>query len=111
MGGDVQVAAFNVLNYFNGDGRAAASRHPRRRTPPEFDRQRAKIVSAISALDADVVGLMELENDDPTTEYSAVEDLVDGLDRGPRHRHLRLHRHRGRGHRRVRVGILYQPAS
>ncbi|WP_228266404.1 ExeM/NucH family extracellular endonuclease [Ornithinimicrobium ciconiae] len=52
------VAAFNVLNYFTDlNGRGAD-------TPEEFDRQEVKIVSALAELDADVVGLIEIENND-----------------------------------------------
>ena len=46
-------------------------------TQIEFNRQEAKEVSALTALDADVVGLMEIENDAPPN--SAIEELVDGL--------------------------------
>ncbi|CAJ0690488.1 hypothetical protein LMG19089_00675 [Ralstonia edaphis] len=63
---DVRVASFNVLNYFNGDGKGAGFDDPANRgakTPAEFERQEAKIVAAIRAIDADVVGLMEIEND------------------------------------------------
>ena len=75
VGGNLKVASFNVLNYFNGDGlgggfptsRGALSQF-------ELERQSAKIVSALAAIDADVVGLMEIEN-----AQFAVEDLVDGL--------------------------------
>lgn len=58
---DITVASFNVLNYFstidngNNDARGADSRS-------EFKRQESKIVAAISGLNADVIGLMELEN-------------------------------------------------
>ena len=72
----------------------------RRRRAFEFDRQRDKIIAAITELDADVVGLMELENDDTDAEYGAIEDLVDGLNAADGCRHLRLHRHRRRRHRR-----------
>ncbi|MEA3501183.1 MAG: ExeM/NucH family extracellular endonuclease, partial [Actinomycetota bacterium] len=41
----------------------------------ELDRQRAKTVAALAAMDADVVGLIELENN-PSESLS---DLVDGL--------------------------------
>ncbi|HSK22985.1 MAG TPA: ExeM/NucH family extracellular endonuclease [Egicoccus sp.] len=57
----VTVASFNVLNYFttltsqDSDARGAD-------TPEEFELQAAKIVTAITKLDADVVGLMEIEN-------------------------------------------------
>ena len=57
----VTVASFNVLNYFttidNGrnDARGADSK-------TEFKRQESKIVAAILELNADVIGLMEIEN-------------------------------------------------
>jgi uncharacterized protein len=78
VGGNLKVASFNVLNYFNGDG--AGGGFPTSRganTPQEFARQRAKEVSALKAMNADIVGLMEMENDAPPN--SAVEDLVAGL--------------------------------
>lgn len=79
VGGWLQVASFNVLNYFNGDGLGGGFPTARgANTPAEFERQRTKIINAIVALDADVVGLMEIENDGsgPT---SAIADLVAGL--------------------------------
>ena len=79
VGGWLQVASFNVLNYFNGDGLGGGFPTERgANTPLEFERQRTKIINAIVALDADIIGLMEIENDGsgPT---SAIADLVDGL--------------------------------
>lgn len=79
VGGSLRVASFNVLNYFNGD--SAGGGFPTARgasSLEEFARQRAKIVSAILALDVDIVGLMEIENDGDGPE-SAVADLVAGL--------------------------------
>jgi predicted extracellular nuclease len=79
VGGWLQVASFNVLNYFNGDGLGGGFPTERgANTSVEFERQRTKIINAIVALDADIVGLMEIENDGsgPT---SAIADLVDGL--------------------------------
>ncbi|MFV2103752.1 ExeM/NucH family extracellular endonuclease [Micromonospora sp. LOL_024] len=58
VGGDLRVASFNVLNYFvhfGGDARGAAGE-------AALAKQEAKIVAAISALDADVVALEEIEN-------------------------------------------------
>jgi len=82
VGGDVQVGAFNVLNYFvtpaSAGGRGASS-------PTEFEEQAGKIVPAIEALGADVVTLMEIEDTD-STGYSpgnadgALADLVGRLD-------------------------------
>lgn len=78
-GGDVRVASFNVLNYFNGDG--AGGGFPTSRgaaTFEEFERQSAKIEAALVEIDADVVGLIEIENDD-TVPGGAVADLVERL--------------------------------
>jgi predicted extracellular nuclease len=78
VGGSLKVAAFNVLNYFNGDGMGGG--FPTSRGAEslfEFNRQRDKIIAALLEINADVVGLMEIENDAPPN--SAVEDLVDGL--------------------------------
>ena len=83
---DLKVASFNVLNYFttlgdanddnagdggctpfrdrDGDGNTVNSGCEQRGAwdPQDFERQQSKIVDAINALDADVVGLMEIEN-------------------------------------------------
>ena len=77
VGGDVQVGAFNVLNYFLTPppvGRGA-------RTPAQLELQAAKTVPAILALDADVVALQEIEDTDstgltPGNADTAVADLV-----------------------------------
>ena len=77
VGGDVQVGAFNVLNYFLTPppvGRGA-------RTPAQLELQAAKTVPAILALDADVVALQEVEDTDstgltPGNADTALADLV-----------------------------------
>ena len=81
VGGDLQVASFNVLNYFttltteDSDARGA-------RSPEQFAAQKGKIVAAITALGAEVVALQEMENSthfgDGTPDV-AVADLVAGL--------------------------------
>ncbi len=83
VGGEIQVASFNVLNYFlnlTGDGDVCGPNQDEEcrgaDTEEERLRQRAKIVAAIAALDADVVGLMEMEN---TTGAEPAADLVAGL--------------------------------
>jgi predicted extracellular nuclease len=79
VGGNVKVASFNVLNYFNGDGLGGGFPTARgANTSEEFERQSAKIVSALAALDADVVGLIEIENDGDG-ETSAIAELVNRL--------------------------------
>ncbi|RIK17121.1 MAG: hypothetical protein DCC50_02715 [Acidobacteria bacterium] len=56
VGGTTTVASFNVLNYFTTLGSRGAD------TAEELVRQQAKIVAAINEMDADVVGLIEIEN-------------------------------------------------
>lgn len=76
---DLRVASFNVLNYFNGDGMGEGFPTARgANTAEELTRQTAKLVSAITALDADVVALMEIENDG-YAEYSAIDELTRAL--------------------------------
>ena len=80
VGGDVTVAAFNVLNYFvtlpseDSDARGAS-------TEADLRRQEAKIVTAINALDADVVALQEIEYGVPFGKDAdvATETLVAAL--------------------------------
>ncbi|WP_307861147.1 ExeM/NucH family extracellular endonuclease [Microbacterium sp. SD291] len=80
VGGDVQVASFNVYNYFttlksqNPDARGAS-------TAEQFAIQKSKIVAAINGLDAEIVSLMEIENSVKLggTIDSALADLVAGL--------------------------------
>jgi len=79
----IRVAGFNVLNYFttlddNGPicGPSADQGCRGADDAVEFDRQKAKLLAALSALDADVVGLIELEN---AFDNTPIADLVDGL--------------------------------
>ncbi len=75
----VRIASFNVLNYFNGNGLGAGFPTARgATTADEFARQRAKTIAALQSLNADVIGLMELENDG-FGSTSAIQDLVNGM--------------------------------
>jgi predicted extracellular nuclease len=74
-GGTLRVASFNVLNYFNGPTFPTARGAS---TAAEFTRQRTKIINAITAMNADVIGLIEIENDGYGAS-SAIQDLVNGL--------------------------------
>lgn len=76
---DMRIASFNVLNLFNGDG--AQGGFPTSRGADsfsEYQRQLSKIVNAIATIDADVMGLMEIENDGYGTD-SAIAQLVAAL--------------------------------
>ncbi|WP_438853517.1 ExeM/NucH family extracellular endonuclease [Agromyces sp. M3QZ16-3] len=72
VGGNFTVSSFNVLNYFTSIGSGGDFRGAN--TQEEFDRQEAKIVAALAEIDADVFGLIEIENND-----EAVFTLVDAL--------------------------------
>jgi hypothetical protein len=88
--GDIKIANLNVLNYFttidaggsanwicgpSGDMECRGAD-----STLELERQRAKILAALSGIDADVVGLIEIENDRPDQDPDyAVADLVAGL--------------------------------
>ncbi|RDB02525.1 ExeM/NucH family extracellular endonuclease [Runella aurantiaca] len=79
LGGTLKVASFNVLNYFNGNGLGGGFPTSRGAdNVTEFNRQRDKILNAIIASGADVIGLMEIENDG-FGATSAIQDLVNGL--------------------------------
>ena len=69
VGGTLEVASFNVLNYFrtldtSASATTAIGLEPRgANTAAEFQRQTDKLVNFIATIDADVLGLTELEND------------------------------------------------
>lgn len=88
--GDLTIASFNVLNYFTTIDTGAFICGPSgdmecrgADTPDELTRQRAKILAALSGINADIFGIMEIENDKPLGEGEssdyAVADLVAGL--------------------------------
>ena len=119
VGGDLKIATFNVLNYFNTTGEqyvangaaqappvntactyytdrdgnrianntcgvvtngTNAGNGPRgAATTPSYQRQRDKIVTAINALDADIVGLEEIENSMKLTGETNRDDAVAAL--------------------------------
>ncbi|XNY99562.1 ExeM/NucH family extracellular endonuclease [Micrococcus luteus] len=101
VGGDLQVASFNVLNYFTTLNERGAT------TAEEFERQKAKIVSAILEMDADVVGLLEIENNGDV----ALNDLVAALNAAAgEERYAALETGRI-GTDQITTAMIYQPAS
>ena len=79
--GDLKIATFNVLNYFNSEVGGAENPNGSNRGADNADDlavQTAKIVAALVALDADFVGLMEVENNG-FSEDSAIVALVTAL--------------------------------
>ena len=124
-GGNVKVASFNVLNYFttftNGStaagqtgqgcslgGTTSAGNCRGADDLNEFVRQRAKIVEAMAAIDADVVGLMEIQNNGSV----AAQNLVDALNArlgAAAYAVLPLPA-QGTGSDAIRVAMIYKPA-
>jgi len=126
VGGNVRLGSMNVLNFFttftNGataDGQTgqgctlgsttSASNCRGANNITEFNRQRAKIVQALAGLNADAVGLMEIQNNSTV----AAQNLVDALnaqvgagtyavvpDPAP-----------GTGTDAIRVAMIYKPAK
>jgi uncharacterized protein len=79
---DIKVASFNVLNYFTTLDASGNKCGPDltldcrgANNAEEFMRQRDKIIQAIAAINADIVGLIEIENND----VASITDLVEGL--------------------------------
>jgi predicted extracellular nuclease len=108
VAGNLKVASFNVLNYFltidtsnicaptqDQDCRGADS-------VQELDRQRTKMLAALSAIDADVFGFMEMEN---TPGVEPLADIVAGL---PGYGYVDTG---VIGSDAIRVGIIYKTAT
>jgi len=115
VGGPTTVASFNVLNYFttldegsnlcgpllDQDCRGADN-------SVELERQRDKLIAALTAVDADVVGLIEIEND---AADAAVADLVAGLNAAAGAASWDYIATGPIGTDAIRVALIYQPAE
>lgn len=76
---NLKIASFNVLNFFNGNGTGGGFPTSRgANNAIEFERQKAKIVSALVGLNADVIGVIEIENDGYSST-SAIAELAAAL--------------------------------
>lgn len=76
---NLKIASFNVLNFFNGNGMGGGFPTARgANTAAEFARQKTKIVSALVGLNADVIGVIEIENDGYGSN-SAIAELTSAL--------------------------------
>ena len=126
VGGDLRVAAMNTLNFFltqdypTGnplDNKCGPAQNVECRgadfdQPTEFTRQRDKLLAALAGLDADIIGLNELEN---TTGVDPLGDATNGIVAG-------LNAQLGAGTYAyintgvigtdaIRVGLIYKPAD
>lgn len=124
--GSLKVASFNVLNYFTtftngataggqtGQGctlgsTTSAANCRGADNLAEFQRQQAKIVAALKAINADVVGLMEIQNNGTT----AVQNLVNALNAayGSNVYAAVTNLNGITGTDAIRVAMIYKPAS
>jgi predicted extracellular nuclease len=105
--GTLRIAALNLENLFNGDGRGGGFPTPRgARTSQELAAQLGKHVSVLDGLDADVVALMELENDG-YGPASSIAALVGALDAGGGDWRF-VDAGQGPGDNAIRVGLIYR---
>ncbi|WP_405085497.1 ExeM/NucH family extracellular endonuclease [Microbispora sp. NBC_01389] len=100
VGGNVRVAGLNTLNWFTTLGSRGAT------TAAEQRRQLAKIVATLQGLDADVVGLMEVENNGQT----ALQALVDALNAKAGAGTYKALVHPYPGGDAIHVAAIYKPA-
>jgi predicted extracellular nuclease len=114
VAGTLRIASFNVLNFFTtiDNGRPVCG--PRSDQgcrgadkQQEFDRQLAKTTTALAMMDADIVGLMELENNASASLQQLVDALNDRLGAG-----TYAHVNTGTiGDDVIKTGFLYQTAT
>ena len=110
VGGNLEVASFNVLNFFNGDGLGGGFPTARGASSQlELDRQKTKEVSALQAINADIVGLMEIEND--PLGASAIEELVAALNAAMGAGTYAFVDTGVIGTDAIRVALIYKPAA
>ncbi len=123
-GGNVRIASANVLNFFtsftNGGfvtgtagcslGGATSNSNCRGADNlTEFNRQLAKTVAELSALNADVVGLMEIQNSGNTTVNYLVSQLNAAMGAGT-YASVPLPA-QGVGTDAIRVAMIYKPGK
>ncbi|GAB3023657.1 ExeM/NucH family extracellular endonuclease [Bowmanella dokdonensis] len=110
--GNLSVASINVLNLFNGDGQGGGFPTSRGAdNAEEYERQLTKLVSALVAMDADILGLMEIENDGFGAN-SAIAQLTDAInERLGEEAYAFINAGGPLGTDEITVGLLYKPAT
>lgn len=105
---ELRLASYNVLNFFTGQGQEKP--FPTRRgarTPEELSRQQAKLVQALVALDADIIGLLELENNGYNSG-SAIATLLAAVNQQSSEPYHMVLTTETPGSDAIKVGIFYR---
>ena len=113
VGGTLQIATFNLNNYFSNIDTGQSTCGPSGESgcrgadsDEELSRQHEKIITALSMMDADIIAVIELENNASDASQSIVDGLnarigagtYDFVDTGTI------------GTDAIKVGLLYKPA-
>jgi len=123
VGGTLTAGAMNVLNYFNtfsgctlGVGGATTSCRGAE-DATEFTRQSQKTVASILALDADILGVVEIENDGygPASAIAELVNQLNGIAGAGTYAFVDVDAATGQvnalGTDAIKVGLLYKPAA
>lgn len=116
VGGRLKVATLNVLNYFTTLDEGDNVSGPNNLNPrgadnlEEFQRQQEKLVTAIATIDADILGLVEIENTDIVNgEDVAVSNLVNAINTSLGSQVYDYISTGFIGGDAIKVGIIYKP--
>lgn len=108
----LRVASFNLLNFFTGQD--PAQPFPTRRgasDQQELERQQQKLLSALSAMDADIIGLLEVENNG-YDNHSALATLVTALNKQAGYQQYAfVQPQQTLGNDAIKVAMIYRPAA
>lgn len=97
-GAHLRVATFNVENYFTSLGQRGAA------SAEALERQRAKLAAAVEGLQADILALVEVENDP-----RALADLVEQLSERTGIRYRAVSGDADRGSDAIKLALIYRP--
>jgi predicted extracellular nuclease len=122
VAGELRISSINTLNYFMTLASAGKICGPTggqdcrgAENPTEFTRQRAKTIATVIGMASDITGLLELENDNPTTagvsgpDY-AIKDIVAGLNEAAGAGTYAYIPTGPIGTDAIKAGIVYKPA-
>ena len=108
----LRIATFNLQNFFTDFGERCGpdgeSRCRGANNETEANRQLAKIGAALSAIDADIVALQELENDNADHALTQLVAALNGSDSGREYAFVPTG---PIGEDAIRVGLIYTPSS